>query len=152
MQKITQPPAFQRPSGYLSLGLQMNNPALDIEVAVNISDVPADFTDGIENGGLHRITPGIAGFYSIYGQVYWIDAFINNNWYQSLLKVSGNIISDNTLMCAANSLLAVPVFKNIWWLNATDFVELYSKHHGDNQTADIKDGVHKTFLCVQRVR
>ena len=151
MQKITNPVANQRPNGKLYLDTVQLNLVHGAETLVLLDTIPASFVDGIENTVTHRITPGVAGWYSIVGHISFSQP-VANTCYVCTVKVSGVIVCISYIHAA----LAYDVSPNCvlpcHYLTNTDFVELYATSRSGGNTVDIFDLEPKTFLAVQRVR
>jgi len=151
--QIIRPPARQRPSGYLYLNSVQTNLVDGTPEIVELDTVTSDFFDGIENILTHRITPGIAGYYSIVGNVRF-EQLVGDKCYKAEIKVSGNT-KDETIIYVGTggvgkSIGARCVIPTLHF-SATDYVELWATSFADVNTVDISSAIN-TFLSVQRVR
>lgn len=151
MQNIGQQPSFQRPSGKLYLGTDQLNLIDTVQTIVDLDTIPAAYKDGIEIALTHRITPGIAGFYSIFGQIKFINDQ-DNKRYAVMIAVSDVPVVVNYAL--SNAITSCTPFVGLpnHYLSDTDYVQLWAvSYSGDNNT-DIEAGELSTFLSVQRVR
>ena len=155
-QQIILPPAYQRPSGMLLLGAdQLNILAGGVDVTIEIDTIPAAFTDGIENAGTYRITPGVAGFYCIVANIRFFNV-INDKAYSANIFLDGARIATNLMhasdpaITSINSVCVLPC----QYLSAINFLELVANCYAGANTVDILGDVasQSTFLAVQRVR
>jgi hypothetical protein len=144
--------AKQIPSGGLYLDAAVNNHANDSVFLIPLDTKKSGFTDGIESTGDHRITPGVAGYYSIHGCICWSSSFINNSYYQARVYISTNLVAINTSNPNAGGDTFVHISLNPVYLSASDYIELFGWKHGDTTAADVASGSYSTFLSVQRVR
>ena len=153
MQEIEHQPAFQRPSGFAYLNNNQLNIPVDTDTLVALDAIHANFDDAIENIVAHRITPVIAGFYSIVGQVSYIDCDLTDAMYFCKIKISGAAFAaiHEVPPCSgghAFALCCLPTF----YLSATDYVELFCRVHSTGATVDVHNGANETYLSLQRVR
>lgn len=150
--QIISPPAFQRPSGKLYLGSDQLNLVSASMTIVELDTIAAGYADGIENTGTHRITPGVAGFYSIVGQV-WFKNVIADKWYGSAILINAATLECETTIHSsyAAAVTALSCTPNLY-LTATDYVRLAAWSGAGVDTVDICLGRPRTFLCLQRVR
>ena len=149
--QIIRPPGYQKPSGrYLSANFL--NQANDSYILVPVDSIQSDYTDGIENITTHRITPGVAGFYNIKGQIRYINAYINNAYYRAAIKLSGAIIDIFELNSPLSTEVSCPVNLINRHFSVTDYLEIYLFKHGDTTAADVSGGSQNTYLELQRVR
>lgn len=151
-QDIILPPAFQRPTGKLYLANDQLNLVSGAMTIVQLDTIPPEYTDGIENVGTYGITPGVPGFYSIVGQV-WFYNVVADKWYDSAI-----LINAATFECESSSQSSQPasittksVAASIYLTN-TDFVRLVAWSGAGVHTVDIGAGRPRTFLNLQRVR
>ena len=148
--QIIRAPAFQRPSGKLYLAAAQFNLINTIPTLVLLDSIGAGYKDGIENTVTHRITPGVAGFYSIKGKIL-LNSVQLSAVFSAFIYINGVNRDTNHFSAAQLGLLTLPCGMDIY-LSAIDYVELWvTSVNGDN-TADIVAGVETTFLSVQRVR
>jgi len=150
--QIIRPPAFQRPSGKLYLTGDQLNLVDTVWTLVELNTIFGHYTDGIENVATHRITPGVAGFYSIVGQVFFKN-LLGDRIYGAAIRISNvdvSIFHQNTgpsgTSCSA--LCNLPNEK----LSAVDYIELFAASFSGINTVDIAEGLAYTYLSVQRVR
>lgn len=155
-QELTLPPTFQRPSGMLQLGaIQLNILAGGADVTIQIDTIPAVFIDGIENVGTYRITPGVAGFYSVVGNIRFSN-IINLKAYSANIFMDGVRIATNLMhasdpaVSSINSVCVLPC----QYFSKTNFVTLVANCYAGANTVDIFSDLaaQATFLAVQRVR
>lgn len=150
---IGSPPAYQnqRPSGKLYLNNDQLNLVDSAPTLVLLDTIPAAFVDGIENVATHRITPGVAGWYSIAGQV-WFDNVIAAKKYRCAIMVSNQLVAVNynhsSLADTLSCLCSVPCH----YLTAVNYVELWATSFAGVHTVDIGIWEQYTYLAVQRVR
>jgi len=152
MQDIILSPAYQRPSGKLILDAPQLNLVNLTPTVVLLDVIPAVYVDGIENVGTHRITPGVAGFYSIVGQVSF-SSVVADKSYCCYLTVNG-VNVDRNLVHASYATLGVcaKCCQPNYYLSATDFVVLTALSYAGVNTVDVDNSYNSTFLAVQRVR
>lgn len=141
----------QRPSSRLYLATDQYNLVDTVPTVVKLDTISAGFTDGIEDTTLHRITPGVAGFYHITGLV-TLYSFVVDKSYRSAIYISGtNWLAFNFAWPMGGTRLSLPV-GGLAKLAATDYVELVAISDSGNNMVDIIAGSYNTFLSVQRVR
>lgn len=151
--QIIRPPARQKPSGKLFLDSGQLNLVDGVVTNVSLDHIGSNFTDGIENTGTYKITPGIAGLYYVSGQVTFENVVADKYYYAMIKKANGPAVyiafaqghSSNT------EYLAVPT-STIAYLTETDFLQLVACSHSGDNTVDIKAGEYFTNLMAQRVR
>lgn len=118
---------------------------------VLLDTLDADFTDGIEDAVNSKITPGIAGYYHIIGQVYF-ESMVADKAYGSIIYIDGVAkrwsVKDGGISAIRNSVLVMDYFK----LSATNYIELWAISYAGDDTVDISGGSHRTWLSVQRQR
>jgi hypothetical protein len=151
MQKIYGPQAFQRPSGKLYLAVNQLNLVHNVPTKVLLDTIAANYADGIESTVNHRITPGVAGYYSICGQVaFWLIS--PSKAYVVYIYRSGfnvcTFYANGSVLDIVSGSCCLPNC----YLTATDFVELYAESLSGDNNVDIILGEVHTFLAVQRVR
>ena len=118
---------------------------------VELDTIPADYTDGIENIGTHRITPGQPGFYAIVGQVHFMGVVADTS-YITIIEVNGSYVCNHIVDASQVGAISVPaVLPNIK-IGLTDYIELFAKSMAGVDTVDIDSTPYRTFLSVQRVR
>jgi len=149
--KIIQPPAFQRPSGKLYLGNPQNDLVDSAVTRVLIDTIPAEYTDGIENGGSSWIIPVVAGYYSIVGQVMFNNV-IADKGYESVIKVNTVIVCRNFVHASLVLNVAALVCLPCHYVGAGERIDLFATSYAGVNTVDISSGETLTFLAVQRVR
>jgi len=151
-QGIELPPAFQRPSGKLYLANNQLNLVSTVCTLVDLDTIPADFTDGIENTGTHRITPGYGGFYAITGQVTF-EAVVADKDYEARVRLNGGgYICRNVSHASKAGSLSVPVSLSCQLMTVADYIELWAQSDAGVDTVDINISEVFTFLALQRVR
>jgi len=121
-----------------------------VETLIPLDTIPAGYTDGIENVVTHRITPGVAGFYSIHGQARLFNT-VAAKCYSAQLRVSG-VVKDYFYAHAAASTFAVTVSCHFesFYLSAVNYLELWVMSDAGVDTVDV--GKIGTYLEVQKVR
>ena len=149
--EISLPQAYQRPSGKMYLNVLQQNLEHGAVTLVLLDTIPANYVDGIENTGTHRITPGIPGYYSIVGQITFSQPTVNTS-YQCTIKVSGVSVVMDTKHSSQAYDLTVKCVLPCHYLSEIDFVELYATSRSGDNTVDILNSEVQTFLSVQRVR
>jgi len=147
---IGSPPAPQRPSGCLYLNNIQLNLVDSTPTLVLLETIPAEYTDGIENVGTHRITPGKAGFYSIVGKIR-LEQVVADKKYEALIKVSGVVIHQQYIHASLADVIGVSCVIPCLYLTAANYVELWAESFAGVNTVDISSALD-TFLAVQRVR
>ena len=137
--------------GKLYLGTDQLNLVNGSMTLIELDTIPANFTDGIEDTGNHRITPGQAGFYHIIGQVTFRHV-VADVAYLARIRLNGNDYKATGTGLAAVALsLTIPVVVHLY-LSATDYVELIVVSFSGNNTVDVFGTEDQTFLSLQRVR
>ena len=155
MQKITTPPAgaSQRPNGHLYLGSNQLNLVNGVVTLVLLDAIPAQNTDGTENTVTHRITPGVAGFYSVVGQVMFKNCVVDKSYAAEILVNGGLIFQNwNHSSIGVNDYLCALCARPSLYLGPTDFVELHALSNSGDNTVDVVGGSAATYLELQRVR
>ena len=148
--RIIQPPAFQRPSGKIRLGTAMPNLVNATPTLVLLDVIPAEYVaDGICNTATHRITPGVAGFYSIVGQVNFSNVVAAKD-YICHIYISAVVYSSYVHTSLVSMVTAICSLPN-QYLTAANYVELWAQSNSGDNTVDLL-GDNATFLAVQRVR
>ena len=148
-QGIIQPPAFQRPSGNLTLTNQQDNLNNGTETLVLLDLISFIPSDGIEDAVAHRITPGVAGVYTISGCVKFQNCIADKK-YRTTIKRSGVALRyEESHSSIADNLTVFCFIPNIH-LSAIHFLELYATSFSGDNTVDV--GTLYSFLAVQRVR
>jgi len=149
--EIRPPAAHQRPSGKMYLSADQLNLVSAVWTVVELNTISANFGDGIEDTAGHRITPGVAGFYDVKGQVAFKNVIADKSYYASV-RINGvtykGVVYDQAAI-AAN--LTVPVNLHLY-LSDTDYLELLAISIAGVNTVDVYAGETRTFLSVQRVR
>jgi len=151
MQRIYGPPAFQRPNGKLYLSAQQDDIANTTWTLVNLNTIHADFNDAIENVGTHKIRPGIAGFYAIFGQAVFNHIIANKKYQVAVWRTGGGTILSNQHASFVDFLYVS--CSDIMYLDENDDVELRVYHNAGVGSIDVSTGTGKdTRLTIQRVR
>jgi len=149
--EIRPPAAHQRPSGKLYLGARQYNLVDSVVTLVELDTIPAGFTDGIEDTANHRITPGVAGFYDIIGNVIFLGT-VPSRHFLTLVRLNGA----STIIRACNQsskLVELSVNAHaLYYLSDTDYLEMNVVSYSGDNTIDIHENEEYTFLSVQRVR
>jgi len=148
--QIIRPPAFQRPSGELYLsGSDQLNLADGVKTLVEINTVPLDSIDGIEDKALHRIKPGVAGRYSVVGQVQFTNV-VSNKSYLAEIKHNGIVVGRKNVHSSNTDDISATVIIPSIHTNEILYFELMATSNAGVDTVDIK--TLNTRLEVQRVR
>ena len=135
----------------MGLSAQQLNLVHGVWTLVELDYLKGGFTDGIEDTANHRITPGQAGLYDIKGQVTF-DQVVADKRYASAIRLNGAVyIAFDTKHAAIADYLTSPCGL-LYWLSATDYVELIAASYAGVNTVDIYGVIAWTFLSVQRVR
>lgn len=108
--------------------------------------VPSDEIEDIIN---HRITPGIAGVYTISGCVKFQTCVADKKYRTSILRSGVRMRYEESHASFVED-LSVPCLIPIIHLSNTDFIELFATSFSGNNLVDV--GTLYTFLAVQRVR
>ena len=150
--QIIRPPAFQKPSGGMRLANDQLNLTSGIAALVEFDRIIDDFTDGIEDTVNHRIKPGVAGFYSIVGQV-GLTSVVADKLYGLHIRINPGLrifykTSHASLAQDIHPSLTIPSI----FISDIQYVELYAICHADVDTVDIVSADYNTFLILQRVR
>ena len=148
--QIIRPPAFQRPSGKLYLASAQLDLINTVPTLVLFDSIGAGYKDGIENTVTHRITPGVAGFYSMKSNLL-LSAVLLDKYFTEEIRISGVNRGQVTVQTTFNGLISIPDFTD-YYLTADDYVELWITSQNGNHEVDIVAGVEVSFLSVQRVR
>jgi len=143
------PSKHAQPHGCLYLGTQQDN-IPQVPTIIELDTVPATYTDGIETTGTHIITPDIAGFYAIVGQVSFKGPVVDKT-YEVYISVNDTtiIVRDKRSISVAADFI-VPVGA-ITYLDGDDYLQLEVSHADGVATVDIHDGLDQTFLKVIRL-
>ena len=149
--EIFTPPPFQRPSGMLVLANAQLNLVNNVNTLVELDSIPGDFTDGIEDIVNHRITPGVAGEYSIVGNVKFSSVVANTRYSVNLYLNLANMVTSWVVLHSSNTdPLSFRTILPCQNFSATDYIELWAQSNSGNNLVDID--INYTFLAVQRVR
>ena len=143
--------SLHKPNGKLGMSTTQAL-ATDTWETVELDTIDSDFTDSIEDGTNHKITPGVAGFYIIIGSVglltdgqgnYSFAVAVSKNVGLEVIGVSQIYKSDPL----ATSIVIGPAV--IVYLSASDYIQLRVKT--TNPDAVVSGDVD-TSLVVQRMR
>ena len=148
--QIIRPPAFQRPSGKLYLANAQLDLINTVPTLVIFDAIGSGYKDGIENTVTHRITPGVAGFYSM-KSIVLLSAVLIDKYFTTEIRISGVSRGQMTVQTCFNGLISIPTLTDFYF-TAADFVELWVTSQNGNHEVDIVAGVESSFLSVQRVR
>ena len=152
-QQIVLPPAYQRPSGGLWRSGDQLNLVDGTPTLVLLNTVLSSFSDGIENVGTNRITPGVPGYYSILAQVNYKDTtVVADKTYTAEIWINGVMNRTKWSHSSSAGSLSVTCYKASTLIAlATDYIQLYATSNAGVDTVDIY-GNPGTLLEVQRVR
>ena len=142
---------MQKPSGRLYLASDQLNLSAGFPSRVDLDTIDPDFNDGIEDVENHKITPGVAGYYLITGQV-TLDIEDTNAEFQVTVKMNA---ATNILGAHNHNSLAGRMSvrcSNVYYLDDNDYVQLYIKPVTGGDTTDVLGSKAYTFLGLQRVR
>jgi len=149
---IIQPPAFQRPNGYLYLDAFQNNIVNTTATKVALNVIHALFTDGIENIATYRITPGRPGFYQVNAQAVFIN-LIADKAYGIEVRLNSMTPIISTMKHASFVYQLDVNVSCVVYLTAIQWLDLWVWHNAGVDTVDIAGTDQRiTFLNVQRVR
>lgn len=151
MDIITRPPCWEQPSGKLYLNTNQLDLVNNIWTVVELNSLTAGFTDGIEDPTNHRITPGVAGFYDVKGQMWFMNVIADKRYLVKILKNAATNVVTGCLQASIAEYLCVACAAHVY-LSATDYLELMAQSRAGVDTVDILAGVEFTHLSVQRVR
>ena len=144
--------AAQSPSGKLVLTATQLNVTKFSETLVVLDQIPAEFTDEIEDIANHQIIIPETGYYAIVGQVTFENLLAENANYTALIKVNATSVCRASEQANnvnnASCLLVMP--SQYCVLN--DVIKLYAISGASDNTIDIRCDADMTFLAVQRVR
>ena len=158
MKGISSPPVAltNKPSGKLYLRNSQDDLATGTLTKVEMADVMTGFTDGIEDTVNNRITPGVAGLYTVHALVDFIH--IDQGAMQHLfLKMNGSDYHVQKEQASAVGGTAEHQSMEVsieLWFDDDDYIELWVKTESSGDNVDV--GGHTegqaTYLEVQRVR
>lgn len=150
--QIIRPPAFQRPSGGLSLVTKQENLVDTVWTLVLLDNKLNLFKDEIEDTANHLIIIGVAGFYSISACVYFSNPVANKS-YAAYINTTGGlgILAQTKLHSSLTDSLMIPVVRASVFLSAGENITLWAQSNSGDNTVDVMNGIH-TNLIVQRVR
>ena len=143
--------SLQKPSGKMYLTGSQLNLADSVWILVELDTIPAGFTDGIEDVVNHRITPGVAGLYSVMGQVQFREVVADKK-YQVAIWITGGAAEAYSIVQASIADRITANCQTILNLSATDSMELKVASIAGVNTVDLWGGIGETYFCVQRVR
>lgn len=144
-------PFVSKPSGFLYLDNPQNNLVDMALTVVELDTIQANFTDGIEDVVNHRILPGVAGFYLIYGTVVFVNVVANKR-YDLMLYLNGAVMpSFNSCQSSLADTISQTAL-TIRYLSNTDYMDLRVRSRAGVDTVDIWEGVGYTYLIVHRLR
>jgi len=143
---------FHRTSGGMFLDPEMLNITSGVITKILFDDIIPGYTDGIEDTVNNRLVPGVPGSYLICGQISYTEIVPTKN-YELKLQENGVIIHQ---MYEHSSIILGELtlcFAKIIIVNLdTDFYELYARQNTGVDTIDIENGIHYTYLMMQRIR
>lgn len=149
--RITPAAAVNKPSGKLYLSVDQLNLVDAVWTVVELDAISAGFTDGIENTGTHRITPGVAGLYCVIGKIS-LSSVVADRGYMIALRLNGVTYKSVALLQASIAYtLGIPVSVHTY-MSATDYVELLVRSRALVDTVDLVGAEHHTYMSLQRVR
>lgn len=140
-----------RPSGWLYLNTHQSDIATATWTIALLDAIGADFADGIEDTVNHKISPGVAGLYQIYGYGRFNQIVADKPYAIRLLLNGSTYLRERWLHGAVVNYLGLDA-QIERWLSATDYVQLQVYHEAGVGTVDLYAGIHLTGLVVQRVR
>ena len=106
-------------------------------------DLGGEFDPAINN----RFTAATAGYYWIYGQIYWGGG--NSNVITSMIFLNGAEVAHTDLQQLSQ--YNVTSVGTVWHLNIGDYVELWGYHNSGASRTVYGGASSFTFLCVQKV-
>jgi len=118
---------------------------------VELDAISSGFTDGIEDTANHRITPGYAGFYGVFGSVTFASV-VAAKTYIAAIRINGNTYKTGNYQHSGLVYYVTANVSDILKLTATDYVELVCQSRAGVDTVDVRANEIYTFLSVQRVR
>lgn len=140
-----------RPSGKLYLGTNQVDLVSEAWTKVLLDTISSGFADAIEDTVNHRITPGVAGYYRIKGQVCFLNTVADKD-YQAELKLDGSINQAIDIDHASLGKTIMVACSTLVYLSASSYVELWAMQASGVNTVDLSGLEHLTFLTVQRAR
>ena len=140
-----------KPAGGLYLvSDQLNIPNVTATLVELDNEIP-DFGDGIENKVTHRITPAVAGFYMIIGQLTYSSVVADHNYMATIRRDGSAELAKSIIHAASADDLAV-VTGTIAYLSDSNYIELVAYHSAGVDTVDIESAAGVTFLTLERLR
>ena len=140
-----------KPAGGLYLVSDQLNIVNVTATLVELDNEIPDFEDGIENKVTHRITPAVAGFYMITGQLKYSSVVADHN-YMAMIRRDGAVELAKSIIHAASAEDLAVVTGTIAYLSDSNYIELVAYHSAGVDTVDIESGAGVTFLTLERLR
>lgn len=103
-------------------------------------------TDTVNN----RITPGVAGYYLIIGNLTWSGGFAAAERLSAAIYMNGTAIATNQGNAGGTTYQTNHV-STVIYMDSNDYVELYGRAGTAGNTADIDAGAPNTYLIVHRM-
>jgi hypothetical protein len=137
------------PRARMYLGTTQSN--IDHTAFVKVAlDTDSYDSGSITNTTTNRITPGIAGYYLVTGQIYYTGGFAAGELLQTHIYVNGSSVTAARSKATGTS-TETRLAQDVIYLGATDYVELYARANTAGSTADISSGSSGTYLVVHRL-
>jgi len=127
-----------------------SNYAYVTAVAAQDLTLTADiFPNGNENYSIEkcRFVAPVAGYYQITGRVVYLTDVVDAKRYLVAIYKNGSNVSFAINHSGLASELSVTV-SDILYLAATDYIELFARQRGGNDTCDIQSDESTTFMAV----
>jgi len=143
--------AQQKPSGNMYLSVNQLNIVHGTWTRVLLNAITSGFTDGIEDTTNHKITPGVAGYYAVFGNLTFTEVVATKDYYAGLKFNGTTFVRVSAVHSSVPYFVAILVYGH-FYLTDTDYIELYCFHRAGVNTVDIVGSADNTFMSVQRVR
>lgn len=139
-----------KPCGRLHLNAAMTDLTNTLDTKVLLDGSSTSYGDGTEDTDNNNITPGIAGWYEIIGQVCFNASVANQEYEVSIKRDLGTrkIKHAHASKTGSFTVQIVCVLK----LSATERIELWCRSRSGDNLTDVYTGTENTFLEVNMLR
>lgn len=138
------------PRGCLYLASDQENIPSASDTIVQVDTVPGTYTDGIEDTGTYKITPGIAGLYIVTASLKWEPTVADNTYRFKILKDAATVIAEDRKPTPIVDHMTQQIAR-LFYFTSTNYLRLQVYHADGVGTVDITAGLNYTCLKVQRV-
>ena len=138
------------PRAKMYLGTPQTNLTANAWTKIRINTDEYD-SNSITDTSNNRITPGVAGYYLLIGNVIWQTGFVSGNRMSSKLVKNGTTNIAITQGYASGTSYYSNLISTVTYLTTTDYIEMQGRPGTSGNTADIQAGEAATYLVVHRL-